>query len=190
VASGPRRQWRADSGGGGRGYNTVKGPANYCLSPRVGYTYYIYIYAQYIHELEYIYTHGLRVRLIFHKSAWLSPEIVFRAGHYVIYVCILYIYIICMLYARVAARKFYSCKIFFITRGMSAAELHYMYMRIIGHRRFASPVYCLLSCGTDNIIYIAYDIRSPSTRSDDFRNRNIYDAAALVWPEDERRETI
>lgn len=65
--------------GGGRGYNTVKGPANYCLSPRVGYTYYIHIQTS---STTYTYIcihHGLRVRLIFHKSAWLSPEIVFRA---------------------------------------------------------------------------------------------------------------
>lgn len=47
--------------------------------------------------------------------------------------CCICIYILYACYIRASrARKFYSCKIFFITRGMSAAELHYMYMRIIG----------------------------------------------------------
>jgi hypothetical protein len=47
-------------------------------------------------KLDCAYTHGLRVRLIFHKSAWLSPEIVFRAGRrraiYMCCVCVCYVY--------------------------------------------------------------------------------------------------
>lgn len=161
MASGPCRQWRADSGGGGRGYNTVKGPANYCLSPRVGYTRIIYIRNS-IHELQYIYTWSAgpfnisQIRVTFSRNRFPGPVLCI----YILYAC----------YMR-GPENSIVVKYFSLLEGCPPQSSYIICICVLSSRRFASPVYCLLSCGTGYIyiyIYRIRYIRCPSTRSDDF----------------------
>jgi len=176
AGSGDRvSQWRAAAKAADEGINTVKGPANYCLSPRVGYTYYIHIYRQ----ARLLACVCARVRVCTSRSAGpfnisqirvtfsrnRFPARPLRRVHNT-YVCVRASRRRRRRRRRRRPRKFYGCKIFFITReGLPAAEQPHctVHMRIVVcPGLFASPVYCLLSCGaihTRTRTYVVYTAR-------------------------------